>query len=300
MAGLTPIQAAWPLNRPLDSLRGRELQTAIDQISDKLIRSVLIPVADLTKMELRASLDAALGSNIVAYEELAVGDFSIMYRARRAGREVVVKVALPSIKYEWIADDFNAQAKWFRENGETPFIKVLDEIDVRHEKQRVSCAIMEYIGWKTLKDIITPGKGISPLIVCRSPDQLQEDCKMPNSIFLSYSRKDRDWCERFAKTDGIIATALHEGKGQRISRKGLPRAHCGQLAPLDAIADGRVRRGCSRRCCDTRFRPTVQVSARHVADRYSNGSRGTEPTDSVPEPNLSRHWQGWKITCGAN
>jgi len=63
-----------------------------------LISALVRQVTDPNKEELRTDLSGALGGDVVVDDEIALGDFSIMYSAERRERRVVVKAALPSIK----------------------------------------------------------------------------------------------------------------------------------------------------------------------------------------------------------
>jgi hypothetical protein len=130
-------------------LEDADCQKAIEAISDKLIRCVTEDVGDKTRRELKNDLSGALGSDIIIGDEIALGDFSIMYKAKRKKIPVVVKAALPSIRHDWIADDFKSRADWFQQFGESPFINIIEAV----REDRVSCAIMEYVPLPTLREV---------------------------------------------------------------------------------------------------------------------------------------------------
>jgi hypothetical protein len=161
LASLYEIEAACPKDRPLSDLSDRDCQKVIGDICTKIIQSIESGLTDLTRRELKSDVSRALGNNVVVGDELKLGDFSIIYKAQRNRKEVVVKAAMPSIRLDWVASDFKSRADWFQEFGEPPFIKVHDVV----QKDRLSCAIVDYVPFDTLNQLIKPGAGLDPKIV---------------------------------------------------------------------------------------------------------------------------------------
>jgi serine/threonine protein kinase len=147
--GLDKIQAAWPAGKPLSLLTDADCQRAIETVSDKVIRHLNPDVPDYRRLELKIEVSRVVGSEVVVGEEIALGDFSIMYKGNWRGRSAVVKAALPSIRLDWIAGDFKSRADWFRDYGNHPFIKIFDTVS----NDRISCAIMEYVPLPTLREV---------------------------------------------------------------------------------------------------------------------------------------------------
>jgi hemoglobin-like flavoprotein len=183
LANLDGIEAACKKDKPLSNLSDQDCQKVIGGICEQLIDSMESDLTDLTRRELKSDVSGALGNDVILREEVKLGDFSIIYRAQRNRRDVVVKAAIPSIRLDWIASDFKLRADWFQEFGEPPFINVRDAV----QKDRLSCAIMDYIPFPTLNQLIKPNGGLDPKIVAsvlaqvaRAASNLHEKTKTEN------------------------------------------------------------------------------------------------------------------------
>jgi hemoglobin-like flavoprotein len=161
LANLYEIEAACPKDRPLSRLAEQDVQQTIGAICEQIIRSVDSDLTDLTRRELKLDVSRALGRDVVVCEEIELGDFSILYKARRNRKDVVVKAAMPSIRLDWVASDFKSRADWFQDFGEPPFIRIIDSV---HE-DRLSCAIMDYVPFPTLNKMIKHNAGLDPKVV---------------------------------------------------------------------------------------------------------------------------------------
>jgi TIR domain len=164
LANLDEIEAACRKDRPLSRLSDQDCQKTIGEICEKIIRSVDSDLTNITRNELKTDVNrvlGTLGTDVVLREEIELGDFSIIYKARKNRKDVVVKAAMPSIRFDWLASDFKSRADWFQEFGEPPFIKIIDAVNEHH----LSCAIMDYVPFPTLHQMIKPNVSLGPKIV---------------------------------------------------------------------------------------------------------------------------------------
>src|ERR1700712_170911 len=94
------LQAAWPLDPPLNALAEPEQDRAIHQICEKLVAESgqLTRVSDADRRQLHRGLEEALAEHnrLELGEPIGSGDSSIVYAARLDGRKVAVKVLVES------------------------------------------------------------------------------------------------------------------------------------------------------------------------------------------------------------
>ena len=151
LAGLDSIQALWSVKQPLASLPEGERQNAIEMISGKLIKNLGLcaDVSDRAISELEIELKAALGTEIVLGERIAFGDGSLVYKATtQEDEEIVVKVALPSMRRTWVGTDFVARANSFRKIRDPSFIQIHS---AAHSHARISWVTMDHVSMPSLK-----------------------------------------------------------------------------------------------------------------------------------------------------
>jgi serine/threonine protein kinase len=160
MAGLKQIQAPWSDQRPLDELSPTNCKRAIDEICDKLITRLGTAGSTSTQtiQDLQNDLAAELGAKYVLGDQIAFGEFSVVYKASsQRGKEVAIKIVLPSMRRKWIASDFIARANYIQDI-DPPFLRIIDTIS----RDRVDGVIMEYVEFPTLKSVIQKSGPLQP------------------------------------------------------------------------------------------------------------------------------------------
>ena len=148
LAKLDAIHAAWPLKKPFVKL-GKKIDDAIYQISEKLADEFVLNTKtdEVTRTELFQAVSQAVGLNSSLGEVLALGDFSIIYRAKRLDSDVAVKALIPSPRRPWLKEQFVVRANTVRNVNNEAAIVIRDVI----ARPEVQCVTMELVSAPTLK-----------------------------------------------------------------------------------------------------------------------------------------------------
>jgi serine/threonine protein kinase len=154
LAGLDQFQAATALDEPLSLLPEEKRADAVRRLAQDLLREFggLLPdvgpaARDQFKRDVERALDSA---NTRLGEAFAPGDYSIIYRAKRAdGGEVAIKALYPTPRREWLAQDFVDRARAVRNVTNATAIGIRDVID-----REVKCVVMEFVEAPTLKALL--------------------------------------------------------------------------------------------------------------------------------------------------
>jgi serine/threonine protein kinase len=138
---LDRIQAAWDPQKPLSRFRGKALDSAIEHIRDKLVQGLglLRDTSSATRDAHMEAVSRAVGPNTKIIKAIALGDFSIIYQARRRDSDVVVKALVPSKHREWLTADFIQRANLVRKVNHASAIDIEEVIADEH----APCVIME-------------------------------------------------------------------------------------------------------------------------------------------------------------
>jgi len=181
------IQALWHKNRPLAEIeKADDQRQAVEKICAELIKLLDVNTSEIGELE--TELKATLGNDVVLRERIAFGDGSVIYRAEEDGEDIAVKVALPSMRRDWVGRDFVDRAKRLQNFVEPGFVRVRKP----YSQGRINCVTMDYAGPSSLKNVIqesgTPG--LEPLLVANVLEQvtnaannLHQDSADPNNEF---------------------------------------------------------------------------------------------------------------------
>jgi serine/threonine protein kinase len=149
-------------SKPLSQLNEKGRGDAIRELSSKLMKQLklLVDVNAAARAEFKNEVRKALADvNTVLGEALAPGNYSIIYRAKRAGAEVAVKALFPLPGREWMGKDFIARANSVRYVKHAAAIKVRGVFDFdKHPK----CVEMEFASAPTLEKQLNQHGGRLP------------------------------------------------------------------------------------------------------------------------------------------
>src|SRR5262249_48236461 len=91
-------------------------------------------------------LQHALGTKALLGPQIALGDFSITYKATWNARQAAVKMILPTMRRVLVASDFVARARQLLNLDDARLIKVHHFVS----NEQVNCVIMDHVDWPTL------------------------------------------------------------------------------------------------------------------------------------------------------
>jgi hemoglobin-like flavoprotein len=187
LKGLQRIQALWRANRPLAEIENADDQRqAVEKICADLIKLLDFNTSEIGELE--SELKATLGNNVVLREQIAIGDGSVIYRAKEDGEDIAVKVALPSMRRDWVGRDFVDRAKRLQNFVEPGFVRVRKS----YSQGRINCVAMDYAGRSSLKNVIqesgTPG--LEPLLVA---NVLAQVTQAADNLHLEFADPDNEF-----------------------------------------------------------------------------------------------------------
>jgi serine/threonine protein kinase len=157
LAKLDEMQAAWPLSNPLSGLDDQQRANAIAEILSRLTEEIT-----KTSDDLRQKVAAALGSRtFLEREPLAVGDYSVFYKAKRFGVELAVKALVPLPSREWLGEDFVKRAQAVQNVANATAINIQTVIT----DPRMQCVVMEFVSAPTLKSKLENEGGLSRTLI---------------------------------------------------------------------------------------------------------------------------------------